>query len=494
MNTSTINRLEEIILRNNRNPSHKAATAVLQDLGTPCISFASLDQQNSTSHCITSGSDDTSTLFQACSISKSVCSVLTFKLIESGLLTLHTSISDYLNDTELEELETQETKGMAKFITISMLLSHTSGLETSGTQGFPGYDVSRNANGHFRAALPDLQEALEGHWPSNTLPIRLKDWPGHTFKYSGGGYGVLQLIIEAVTKKSLAEVMQGYIFTPLGMHRSTFDVPDDEDLNTEKQQGKGNYARAYYNGYTACEVPHRVNPEQSAAGLWTTPTDLLTLVSAIQKSLNSENGFLPRHLAKQMLEEVTAGMAHGWFVTEARFGHGGSNMPGWRCNVMASLDGSQAFCFMTNSAEGFLVGCKVQATMSYLLGWKKAKEFAYMSNCVVPFADVSAAPPDTAVMQKWNGTWKEQGTQFQIQFLAKEGVPWLKVGQMPEQWLWIAAHGEMDLQNGNKIIADLVCRGGMEVLVRLMEDKIGEAFMEMWNGNTGETITIERVS
>lgn len=480
-------------MRNNHKPSDKTATAVLRDLGTPCISFALLNQHKMTAHCITSGSDDTSTLFQACSISKSVCSFLTFRLIESGHLSLHNSISTYLSEAEVEKLETPETKGMAKFITISMLLSHNSGLETSGSLGFPGYDVSRNANGHFRAALPDLKEALEGNWPSNTLAIRLKDWPGHVFKYSGGGYGVLQLIIEAVMKKPFAEVMQDYVFTPLGMKRSTYAVPDDEDLNTAKQQGKGNYARAYYNGYTACEAPHRVNPEQSAAGLWTTPTDLLILVSAIQKSLHNENGFLSQHLAKQMLEEVTAGMAHGWFVTNTHFGHGGSNMPGWRCNVMASLDGSQAFCFMTNSMEGQMIGRKVQAAVSYLLGWKKAKEFAYMGSCVVPFADVSAAPPDTAVLEKWTGIWKERGKQFQVELLAKEGVPWLKVGQMPEQWLWVAAHGEEEFQGEDRIIADLVCRGGLEVLVRIMEGKNGEVLMETWNGNTGETMVMGKV-
>ncbi|KAH0369947.1 beta-lactamase/transpeptidase-like protein, partial [Aureobasidium melanogenum] len=486
-------RLEEIIVRNNRNPFHKTPTAVLQDLGTPCISFAILDQQTITSHCIASGTEDTSTLFQACSTSKSVASLLTFKLIASNHLSLHDPISTYLPQEEIAKLETTETKGMAKFITISMLLSHTSGLETSGSYGFPGYDVSRNANGHFRAALPELEEALEGHWPSNTLPIRLKDWPGHVFNYSGGGYGVLQLIIEAVMKKPFAEVMQEYVFTPLGMKRSTFNIPDDEDLNTKKQQGKGNYARAHYNGYTTCEAPHRINPEQTAAGLWSTPTDLLILVSAIQKSLHDGNGFLPQHLAKQMLEEVKSTMAHGWFVTNTHFGHGGSNMPGWKCNVMASLDGTQGFCFMINSVEGDLVGYKVEAAMFYLLGWKKAKEFLYMKTCV-PFADVSAAPPDTAVMEKWNGMWKEQGTQFKIEFLAKEGVPWLKVGQMPEQWLWIAAHGGEEFQDGNRVVADLVCRGGMEVLVRMMEDDNGGALMEMWNGNTGKKVAMERVS
>ncbi|KAG9941861.1 beta-lactamase/transpeptidase-like protein, partial [Aureobasidium melanogenum] len=493
MNTSMRNRLEELIVRNNRNASHETAAAVLQDLGTACISFAILDHHNITSHCITSGSEDTSTLFQACSISKSVCALLTFKLIESGHLSLHTSISAYLPKEEVDKLETPETKGMAKFITISMLLSHTSGLETSGVYGFPGYDLSRNANGHFRAALPELKEALEGGWPSNTLPIRLKDWPDHNFNYSGGGYEILQLIIEEVMKKPLAQVMQEYVFTPLGMKRSTFAVPEDEDLNTKKQQGKGNYARAHYNGYTACEAPHRVNPEQSAAGLWSTPTDLLTLVSAIQKSLHDEGGFLPQNLAKQMLQEVMSTMAHGWFVTNTHFGHSGSNVPGWKCNVMASLDGNQGFCFMVNSLEGDPVGYKMEAAISYLLGWKKAKEFLYMKTCI-PFADVSATPPDTAVMEKWNGMWKEKGTQFKVEFLAQEGVPCLKVGQMPEQWLWIAAHGEEESQDGSRVVADLVCRGGVEVLVRLIEDANGEALMEMWNGNTGKKVVMERVS
>ncbi|CAD0038390.1 unnamed protein product [Aureobasidium pullulans] len=183
---------------------------------------------------------------------------------------------------------------MARFITISQLLSHTSGLETSGSQGFPGYDVSKNANGHYRAALPDLAEAL-------------KDWPGHVFNYSGGGIGVLQLIIEAVMDAPFAELMDEHVFKPLGMKRSMYAIPEEDGLNDstkESKQGSGNYARAYYNGYTSCEAAHRVNPEQSAAGLWTTPSDLLTLVSAIQTSLHADTGFLPKRLAASMLTEA----------------------------------------------------------------------------------------------------------------------------------------------------------------------------------------------
>lgn len=496
MDTEILTKLERLITKNARLSSHTSATSVLQDLGTPTISIAILDSETITPHCFTAGSDDTNTLFQACSISKPVASVLTFKLIEAGDLSLHASIADYLPTSAVEALETTATKGMAKFITISQLLSHTSGLETSGSQGFPGYDVSKNANGHCRAALPDLAEALEGQCPSNTLPIRLKDWPGHAFNYSGGGIGVLQMIIEAMMGAPFTELMDEHVFKPLGMKRSTYVIPEEDGCNEstkEGEQGSGNYARAYYNGYTSCEAAHRVNPEQSVAGLWTTPSDLLTLVSAIQSSLHTDTGFLPKRLAASMLTEVQSGMAHAWFVTPDHFGHGGSNMPGWKCNLLASLTNKRALAVMTNSAEGVKVIWKVQAALFYLLGWHKPSNFWYEKSCVVPLADVYAALPDDTGLEKWMGGWKEEGREWKVEFVVEGGMPWLRVGQMPTQRLWVAAHAKEEDQDGSKVVVDLVCKGGLEIMIRLAEDKEGRPMMEMWNGNTGSVVKMEKV-
>lgn len=495
MDTELLVKLERLITKNARLSSHASVTSVLQDLGTPTVSLAILDGEKILPHCFTAGSDDTDTLFQACSISKPVASVLTFKLIEAGKLSLHASIAEYLPISAIEALETTATKGMARFITISQLLSHTSGLETSGSQGFPGYDISKNANGHYRAALPDLAEALEGQWPSNTLPIRLKDWPGHVFNYSGGGIGVLQLIIEAVMDAPFAELMDEHVFKPLGMKRSMYVIPEEDGLNDstkEGKQGSGNYARAYYNGYTSCEAAHRVNPEQSAAGLWTTPSDLLTLVSAIQSSLHTDTGFLPKTLAASMLEEVQSGMAHAWFITPDHFGHGGSNMPGWKCNLLASLYDKKALAVMTNSVEGVKVIWKIQAALFYLLGWDKPSNFWYERSCVVPFADIFAVPPYKTILAPWSGDWKEQEREWMVELVFESGMPWLRTGQMPKQRLWIAAHAKGEYQDGSKIVVDLVCKGGVEVLIRLVEDKEGKPMMEMWNGNTGSVVMMEK--
>jgi CubicO group peptidase (beta-lactamase class C family) len=139
--------------------------------------------------------------------------------------------------------------------------------------------------------------------------------------YSGGGITVLQLVLETVAGESFPSIVQKFVFEPLGMNRSFYSLPDNET----------NIAQAYYTGYTACEDRWRSNPEQAAAGLWTTPSEILKVVRALQESLvgNKEGNFLEKEIAQQMLIEVSDGMALTWYAPKdpgLGFGHPGSNV------------------------------------------------------------------------------------------------------------------------------------------------------------------------
>jgi CubicO group peptidase (beta-lactamase class C family) len=512
MDSEIITKLESLIARNACLPNHTTASSVLQHLGTPTVSLAVLSGDKITTHCITAGSDNDQTLFQACSISKPVSAVLVFKLIEEGKLSLHAAIADYLPKADVEGLETEGTKGMAKFITISQLLSHTSGLESASTQGFPGYDISTpTADGDQDSRLPQsLREILSGTAATNTLPIRLLDFPGHRFNYSGGGFTVLQLLVETITSTSLPELMQQYIFNPLRMTRSSYRIPNADDLNDSivpDSQGKGNYAKAYYNGHTPCEVPQRVNPEQSAAGLWTTPHDLLLLTSAISSSLHNNSTtptFLPRELTKEMLTQPQNSLAaHGWFTTATHFGHGGSNMPGYRCHVSHSLSSppQQAIAVMTNSAEGVKVFKKVVAAITHLLQWQQPlTNFWYQKACTIPFADVQAKIPfESSELGKWVGGWKELEREWKVEFDVEKDSAYLQVAGMEKQKLWIAAHGRPSGLDKRRVVVDLVCNGGLEILVRLMvddgdnDDEMEKPMMELWNASTGDVVALVKL-
>jgi hypothetical protein len=210
-----------------------------------------------------------------------------------------------------------KTKHLFRHITVSHLLSHTSGLSQ---HGFPGYDV--------RDELPTAFNVLEGAPPSNTPMVHFTTFPGAQFSYSGGGFVILQLFLEALLQKPFASIMQETVLEPLGMTRSYFDpLPE----------GEANYSVPYLTGYLkAPSGPFRF-VELAAAGLWTTPSDLLKAIAAIQTSLDAtKDGFLSHATAEDMLKPVHYvrggnSIAHGWFVTDTAFGHSGGNEPGYGC-------------------------------------------------------------------------------------------------------------------------------------------------------------------
>ena len=71
--------------------------------------------------------------------------------------------------------------------------------------------------------MPSLEESLSGT-KVRSGAVRLVTEPGKRFQYSGGGYTLLQLLIEEVTGQHFADYMRDQILTPLGMLNSSFTL------------------------------------------------------------------------------------------------------------------------------------------------------------------------------------------------------------------------------------------------------------------------------
>jgi len=300
--------LERVISSQTEGISAQLPADELARIGCSSTSIAILDHGSITGHCFSTIGDNDETLFQACSVSKTIAGMTTMKLIQQGKLKLEDKIAALLPRSVIELLETPETKRLLAGVTVKHLMSHTSGLSV---HGFPGYSTSH----------PDVLTVISGKSPANTPQVRLQGMPGYAMSYSGGGITVLQLVLETVAGESFPSIVQKFVFEPLGMNRSFYSLPDNET----------NIAQAYYTGYTACEDRWRSNPEQAAAGLWTTPSEILKVVRALQESLvgNKEGNFLEKEIAQQMLIEVSDGMALTWYAPKdpgLGFGHPGSNV------------------------------------------------------------------------------------------------------------------------------------------------------------------------
>ncbi|PMD58412.1 beta-lactamase/transpeptidase-like protein [Hyaloscypha bicolor E] len=457
-----------------------SSEAALATLGSPSTSIGILDDAEISSHCIATEGHNQDTLFQACSISKPVACVSAAILVQQGKLSFDDKIAALLPISVMEVLETPSTKHLLGEITIRMLMSHTSGLSQ---HAFPGYTSN----------IPSPLDVLAGKGGINTKHVHLEGLPGHRFSYSGGGMTVLQLILEHITNQAFPDLVRELVLDPLSMHRSFYAIPQEE-----------NYAIAQYTGFTACEVPYRANPEQAAAGLWTTPTDLLKLVRALQRSLrvNDHTGLLHKEVAQEMLTEISGTMAMGWFAPREpgiAFGHGGSNEPGWRCflvgyanldfgaakdwnAVVPILDTDCGIAVMTNSAAGIDICFKVVNAIAYIKGWSSIPYWYGNPVVTIPFALKSHEIDDRWV--RWIGIWSngweiEEGAESQAmaRFRNLSAIK-LIAAAMPAM-----KHPKMEL---NMVLE------GLAMMMSFQEQE-GELLVVLWDGGSETKSTLRRV-
>ncbi len=89
-------------------------------------------------------------------------------------------------------------------VTLRRILSHTAGLTV---HGFAGYEVG--------TPVPTLPQILDGAAPANSAPVRVDTTPGAMWRYSGGGYTVMQLMMNDVTGEPFDQWMAANVSAPL---------------------------------------------------------------------------------------------------------------------------------------------------------------------------------------------------------------------------------------------------------------------------------------
>jgi CubicO group peptidase (beta-lactamase class C family) len=292
---------------------------------------------------------ETSTLFQAASISKPVASLAVLKLVEQEKLSLDAPVNDLLCSWKIPQNQfTRERE-----VTARHLLSHTAG---TTVHGFPGYELD--------GPIPTVGEILDGLPPANTDPVRVDAVPGSLWRYSGGGFTILQLLLVDLLRSSFPVLMHELVLGPLGMLHSTFEQPLPQGLRKQAATGGLASGERLPGGF-------RVHPEMAAAGLWTTAADLATFAIELQLSaLGKSNKVLSRSTSNLMLARHTAlpseliggflGSAIGLGVFldgegDSRwFGHSGSNA-GYESYLIADFCGHGAV-ILTSSESSALVG------------------------------------------------------------------------------------------------------------------------------------------
>jgi CubicO group peptidase (beta-lactamase class C family) len=319
-----------------------------------------------------------STLFQAASMSKPVAATAVLYLSEEGTVDLDEDVNGYLTSWILPA--NRHTESVP--VTLRRLLNHTAGVNV---HGFPGYPASQEK-------LPELREILEGSGSVNTGPIRVQSMPGSQWRYSGGGYTIIQQVIEDVTNKSFSDVMHELVLEPLEMTNSTYTQPLPKVMEREAASGHTNGDSPVTGGW------HQY-PEQAAAGLWTTPTDVARWIIDKQQTLQNSNGEI---LSAETVKEMFTPNMGGWGLgpdiagrgSSLNFSHSGSN-EGFSCFMTGFAETGQGIIIMTNSDNGSRLVMEILRTAAYHFDWPDYKP-----------ASRSVAEVDTQVLQNYTGLFQ----------------------------------------------------------------------------------------
>lgn len=270
------------------------------------------------------------TIFQTASVSKSVAALGALQLVSTGRLGLDEDINHFLRSWHVpaNRLTRQHP------VTLRLIICHRAGLTLPAFS--PGYSLGE--------AVPTLPQILDGLPPARNPLVRVDQPPGKAFRYSGGGYAVMQRAMDDVTGEPFADYMARSVLRPLGMMSSTFALELPEAMKAHAAVGHtGEMPRALAGGAT-------LYPASAAAGLWTTAGDLARFYLGVQKALAGRPGAaLPPALARAMITDQGDNHGLGFFVggTPLRFGHNGLNT-GF-CAVTIAFESGEGAVILMNA-------------------------------------------------------------------------------------------------------------------------------------------------
>ena len=256
---------------------------------------------------------DENSIYQVASLGKWLTAWGVMVLVEDGLIDLDAPVSKYLTRWNLPDSDFDHAG-----VTISRLLSHTAGLDDS--LGYDGFDTPEDVQ-TLEASLTRAEDAS----PGKSGVVKVSGEPGAEWKYSGGGYTMLQLVIEEVSGLSFADHMKQRIFEPLGMTRTTFDHGEAIALGLAE-----NFTT------TGKTEPFRWYTALGATSLFTSPADMARFV-AVQSPGGSQSVLSQETLAAMASSHATSMGADVWGLGVMLYapnnqdgfiiGHDGNNEP-----------------------------------------------------------------------------------------------------------------------------------------------------------------------
>lgn len=293
---------------------------------------------------------DCGSLFQAGSIAKPVTLLAALRMETAGLIDFDSDIDTYLSSYHLPAGRQSD----ANPVTLRNLFAHTAGVTPGGYAGY-----ARNQ------PMPTDQQTVRGEAPANSRRVEVLDPPGASLAYSGGGYTVIEIALQDQLQEPFDRIMHAWLLAPVGMRQADFSVP-------LPASGHAHAARGHQADGAVVPGGWHNHPEQAAAGLWSTATDLAAFLLEIHKGYEGESHVFTQASIRDMLADPVDNHAYGFrlagegdqvFITH----YGGT--AGYRAGMTLNPHTGDGAVYLTNSDNGSDLGAEFFSAVSRAYGW-----------------------------------------------------------------------------------------------------------------------------
>jgi CubicO group peptidase (beta-lactamase class C family) len=321
----------------------------LRALKVPSVSVAVINEDR-IDWAAAYGGTSTSTAYQAGSMSKTVAAVAALRLVQFGRLALDRDVN-----SELRSWHLPQTSFIRHHpVSLRGLLSMTAGIDVPGYVGYAR-----------EAKLPSLVQILRGVPPANSPPVQATRVPGTGYAYSGGGYEIVQAVIQDVSRQRFADVVRTLVLQPAGMSDSFFG---------QRPPAAEPMATGHLSSGAAVPGGWRLMPEMAAGGLWSTPTDLARLLIAISRAYKGEEDTL---LSQSMAQEMLRPQNGGPYGLGAAVGGSGRSLVlmkrgqnvGYQGYMLIFPATGQGIVVMTNSDNGTILTTAIIRRAAVAFHW-----------------------------------------------------------------------------------------------------------------------------
>ncbi|MBN6100644.1 serine hydrolase [Xanthomonas sp. CFBP 8703] len=343
---------------------------------------------------------DARTLFQAGSVSKPVAAMAALKLVQDKRLALDAPVNALLKTWKLpDSVYTRDHP-----VTLRQLLSHSAG---TSVHGFDGY-----AQG---AAVPTLQQVLDGQAPANSAPVVVDAPVGERYRYSGGGYTVMQQLLIDVGGKPFPDLLRDSVLAPLRMEASGYTQPLPAAVLAKAAQPHDAMGQPIAGGA-------HVYPELAAAGLWSNAEDLARYALELCAASAGHGRVLSAASVRGMLTPVRGdyglGLQIGGHGARRYAYHDGSNA-GYKATLVVYPDRCDGAVVLSNGDQGYQLGLEIVRAVAAAYDWPDFRPIQRQ-----------AASVDIAVLRRFVGSFAipELGT-----FDIREGAGGLQVELRKDQ-------------------------------------------------------------